>query len=131
MAVVFISPKQKQKTFFLGITAVFILFLAGIALGVFLSQPNEGQSQLVFNKPKISINFKTLDSGQFKNLEPFTNMELQFAYSAKAEDGKSINGFISAVSAEEARKILESMNLSTIDIKEANIGRDNPFIPYY
>jgi type II secretory pathway component PulF len=58
-------------------------------------------------------------------------MELQFAYHALTKDNKTIQGYISAASAEEARKTLEAMNLSILDIQEAKIGRDNPFVPYY
>jgi hypothetical protein len=38
---------------------------------------------------------------------------------------------VSAVSADEARKTLESMGLKVTDLKEVGIGRDNPFTPYY
>ena len=131
MAIVFISPKQRQKTFFLVITAGLLIFLAVVAFGVFLSHPEENQAQLVFNKPKVNVDFKTLDSAQFKELEPVSNMELQFAYRAEAKDGKLTNGLISAVSIEEARKKLESAGLTILNIKEAIAGRDNPFIPYY
>lgn len=116
--------------FFLGITAVFLLFLVAIALMVFLSQPKQDEVQIVFNKPKINIDFKTLDSEVFKNLESFGDMELQFTYAATEKDGKIVQGLIAAVSAEEAKKILESMDLSVVSIKEVDIGRDNPFMPY-
>lgn len=130
MAVVFISPRQKQKKFFLAITALFMLVVAGVSLFVFLSQPSENQAQLVFNKPKVDIDFKVLDSGQFLNLEPFSKMELQFAYHATDEDGKALQGFISAVSAEEAQKKLEASGLKVLDVRESAAGRSNPFIPY-
>lgn len=130
MAVVFISPKKRQKAFFMGITAVFALFLAAVSLIVFFSQPKQDQAQLVFNKPKVSIDFKILDSEQFKNLEAYTQMEMQFTYTATAKSGKVTQGLISAVSAEEARKILESLDLAVGSIQEVKVGRDNPFTPY-
>lgn len=131
MAVVFISPKQRQKMFFLGITAVFALFLAFVALGVFLSEPEESQSPLVFNKPKVNINFKILDSEEFKKLEPFSKIELQFVYTATDDDGVETQGFISAASLNDAIEDLEAMNLTIINLQEVKSGRENPFEPYY
>ncbi len=130
MAVVFISPKQRQKVFFMGITAAVLLFLVAVSLIVFLSQPSQKGIQLVFNKPKVNIDFAILDSDQFKNLAPFPQMELQFTYDATTSQGKDTQGLISAVSSDEARQILESMDLVVVDIEEVKIGRDNPFAPY-
>jgi len=131
MAVVFISPKKRQKSFFLGITIAVLLFLSAVASFVFLSQPSENQAQLVFNKPKVSVDFKIFDSDQFKNLTPFLEMELQFAYQATTKEGRTAQGMVSAPSIDDARKILEGLNLTILNIQEAKIGRDNPFVPYY
>ena len=131
MAVVFISPKRRQKVFFMAITAVFSLLLIIIASIVFFSQPKPSESQLVFNKPKVNINFGIFDTEDFKNLKNFGEMDLQFTYTAATKDGKKTQGLITAVSLDEARKLLESMSLSIISIQEAEIGRENPFIPYY
>jgi len=131
MAVVFISPKQRQKMFFIAITLLLLLFLVVVSLGVFLAKPKEVSSSLVFNKPKVNINMKVFDSDQFKNLLPFTEMEMQYSYKATTKDNKQQEGFISAVSIDKAREILESMGLDVIEIKEAAVGRDNPFTPYY
>ncbi len=119
--------------FFIGITAMFLLVLIFIALLVFLSQPQLIAPELVFNKPKVSINFDVLDSEQFKSLLPYMQMQTQFTYTATTKDGKSADGLISAVSIEEAKKILEGMDLIVVasDIKEVEIGRENPFLPYY
>lgn len=115
----------------MGITAVFLLFLIIIALMVFLAQPQPVAPELVFNKPKININFDVLDSEQFKNLLPYSQMELQFTYSATTKDGKTVAGLVSASSIEEAREIVEGIDLNIIEIKEVEIGRENPFMPYY
>ena len=130
MAVVFISPKQRQKMFFLGITVSFLIFLSVIFLIVFFSQPQTNEGPLVFNKPKVNIDFKILDSEQLKNFEPFSQMELQFTYSATNKEGKLTEGLISAVSKEEAIKFLEAIELKVVKIEEVKIGRDNPFAPY-
>lgn len=131
MAVVFISPKKRQQMFFIGITAIFLLILVFIAFLVFLSQPHPVAPELVFNKPKVNINFDVLDSEQFKNLLPYAEMETQFAYTATTKDGKSVEGLVSAVSVEEAKKNLEDIDLTVVEIKEVEIGRENPFSPYY
>ncbi len=131
MAVVFISPKQRQKMFFMGITAVFLLFLIIFSLGVFLSKPKEVSPVLVFNKPKVNIDMSVFDSDQFKNLQIFPEMETQYSYRAIGKDKKIKTGFISAISPDQAKTILESMGLILSELKEVEIGRDNPFIPYY
>jgi hypothetical protein len=131
MAVVFISPKKKQRVFFIGITATFLLVLVSITFFVFMSQPQQVAQELGFNKRKVNINFNALDSDQFKELLPFNEMQRQFTYTAENENGDVESGFISAISIEEARKILESIDLIIQDIKEAEIGRENPFTPYY
>ena len=89
MAVVFISPKQRQKMFFMGITVVFLLILIIISLGVFLAQPKTVSPVLVFNKPKVNIDMTIFDSDQFKNLEPFAEMEIQYSYNAQQKTIKS------------------------------------------
>lgn len=107
------------------------MVLGGIALGVFMAKPMEVSQQTVFNKPKININFEIFESEQFKNLEPFTKLELQFSYKALTENNKIVEGKILAPSAEEARKKLQAMDLTPQEIKEVKPGRDNPFEPYY
>ena len=130
MAVVFISPKQRQKTFFLGIAIILLLFLLSVAFGVLFSGPKQVPPELVFNKPKVNIDTEIFDSEQFKNLQPFTQIPLQFKYKAATSQGKPAEGLISATSIEEARKTLEEMNFVAIELKEVDIGRENPFTPY-
>ena len=131
MAVVFISPKQRQKVFFLGITVIFLLFLVFISLVVFFSKPKQASTVLVFNKAKVSIDMAIFDLDQFKNLQPFTEMQTQFVYSAVTKDKKPVAGFITAASVNDAQKVLEGLGMTSINLKEAEIGRDNPFEPYY
>ena len=131
MAVVFISPKGRQRKFFLVITAMFLLFLAAVSFGVFLSKPKEVLLLMVFNKPKVNIDMKIFDSDQFKNLQPFAEMETQYSYKAVTKDNKPVTGFVSAASLDKARAILENMDLTVSELKEAGVGRENPFTPYY
>ena len=131
MAVVFISPKQRQKAFLVGITVVLMLFLVVISLGVFLAKPGDFSPQLVFNKPKVSIDTSIFDSDQFKNLQPFTDMQKQYSYKATTKDGKPQIGFVSADTIDHARNTLEAQGLTVSELKEVEVGRDNPFTPYY
>lgn len=131
MAIVFISPKQRQRMFFMGITILFLLFLLVVSFGVFLSKPKPAQQQLVFNRPKIDINLQVLESEQVKNLEPAVQMDLQFKYTALTDKGVTTSGIITAVSEAEAQKILQGMRLTRIVLEEAKVGRENPFAPYY
>ena len=131
MAVVFISPKQRQKMFFIGITVMFLLFLAVISFGVFLYEPKKVSPMLTFNKPKVNIDMKVFDSDQFKNLQPFVGMSTQYSYKAFTKNNKIETGFISSSSADQARKTLEGKGLNVSEIKEVIVGRDNPFVSYY
>ena len=131
MAVVFISPKKRQRTFLMGIVAIFAVFILFVALMVFFSQPKPVSSELAFNKPKVKIDFSVFDLEQFKNLESFVDMKSEFHYIATTEKDKRIEGFVSASSLDEAKQILEGMNLKISKLEEAEVGRENPFIPYY
>jgi hypothetical protein len=130
MAVVFISPKKRQKSFFFAITIALVLFLAVMSLWIFLARPNIPAASVAFNKPKITIDLKILDSNQFKDLEHFELMPLQFRYSAENAKKITVSGTISAVSKEDALKVLEQRGLTVNELEEINVGRDNPFVPY-
>ncbi|MBU4204589.1 hypothetical protein KKE19_00195 [Patescibacteria group bacterium] len=131
MAIVFISPKEKQKVFILGIAGLFVLFVIVISLIVFLAKPKEIPAELVFKAPKIRINFDVLISNEIRNLEFFPEMEKEFNYTARTESGQEKSGNISAPSSEKAIEILTALNLSNITLEEIKIGRTNPFSPYY
>lgn len=134
MAVVFISPRQRQKMFFIGITIILLVFLIFIFLTVFLSEPKEELSSPmsnVFDKSKVNINIAILDSDQFKELQPFPEMQVQYSYKAVTKNNRARTGFIFAASQDGAREIITNMGLTVTEIKEVEAGRDNPFIPYY
>ena len=131
MAVVFISPKKRQRTFFVVITLGFLILLASISLGVFLSKPKEVSSVVVFNKSKINIDMSIFDSEKFKNLKAVPEMLSQYNYKAVSKNGKVENGFISAISEADATKALNGLGLSVNSLQKSEIGRENPFSPYY
>jgi len=135
MAVVFISPKQRQKMFIVGITSALGLLLAIIAVIVFFSQPsNEVSQQITFNKPKVSINFNVLESDEFKSLQEFKEMETRYSYTAKIKnqngESETIQGYVTANSKDEAEKKLQDLGYTIEELKEAEMGRENPFKDY-
>lgn len=130
MAIVFISPRQRQNMFFAGITAVFGLILLVFSVLVLFAKPNAVPQELVFNRPKIDIDLKVLDSEMVKNFEPALKMDMQFQYTAVNSKGVKISGFLTAPSINEAQKILLGMEMTNIVLEETGAGRENPFAPY-
>lgn len=130
MAVVFISPKQRQKMFLLAIAVTFSVIIIIIFAIVFLAQPKEVAPVLVFNKPKINIDIKIFDTDEFKSLLPFSKMQTEYSYTATDRNKRIQTGFILADSTDAAEEILTSMGLDALTIEKAELGRDNPFSPY-
>ncbi|MBU3934439.1 hypothetical protein KKC00_00490 [Patescibacteria group bacterium] len=131
MAIVFVSPKEKQKVFLLGIVVLFVLFVSGVSLIIFLAEPKETPAELVFKTPEIKINFDVLALGKIKNLDLLSEIEREFNYTAETEDNEDRTGKIAAPSPEKATQILTAMGLSNIILEEIGGGRVNPFSPYY
>ena len=131
MAVIFISPKQRQKMFFMGITVAFLLFLTVVFLVVFLSEPTKGSLVIVFNKPKVNIDMTIFDSQQFKDLQPPVEIQTLYSYTAMDQGGLPKAGFVTAASQDDAEQIILGMGLISPKIKIVESGRDNPFTPYY
>ncbi len=131
MAIVFVSPKQRQKMFFLGITVLFLLFLLIIGTFIFFSKPKPIPIEQVFIKPNIKINFGILDSEQVKKSLFMERVQKEFTYKSVTNKGEPKLGSIFASSIEDAKKILEDSGLLSIVLEEALMGRENPFTPYY
>ena len=136
VAIIFVSPKRKQKAFTWGITAVLILFLFIISLMVFPPQfknklLNISSQEGVVVIPTVKIDFATINSARVKSLAPFELVETEFDYIGEDQALQKISGKISAKSLELARAALESTGLKVLSLTEANIGRNEPFIPYY
>ncbi len=130
MAIVFISPKKRQKAFIFWIVGLFLVFMIFVTFTVLTAEPGEVPEEFVFNEPKVNINFGVLNSGQFKNLEPFLELKPEFYYEARSKDNKVVNGKVSADSLVDASKILSDSGLTVIKITKVEGGRDNPFVPY-
>ncbi|HQK63592.1 MAG TPA: hypothetical protein PLF16_00405, partial [Candidatus Staskawiczbacteria bacterium] len=132
MAVVFISPKQRQRMFITGIASIFGLIVVIIAAIVFFSQPGAVAPELVFNKPKVTIDFSVLDSEQFGRLNEFKQMENRYTYEATVlETNEKVTGFTTAASYDDAKKKVEEMGYRVDKLEEVDVGRTNPFEPYY
>lgn len=131
MAIVFVSPRKKQITFFTLIAGFFVLAIIIIALIVFFSKPVVVSEDQVFKKPNISINFSVLDSDELKKLALLDPIQHNYIYSAVTEAGKSVEGKISAVSEDDAKTKLTEMKLSSIVLQKDPIGRKEPFDVYY
>jgi len=134
MAIVFVSPKDRQKVFILGIAGLFFLILTIIGLRVFLAKPKKivvEEILYAFHAPKIKINFDVLKSDKIKNLEFFPEIEKEFDYKAQTVKGESKSGRITALSQEKATQILTALGLSGVTLEEIKGGRSTPFRPYY
>lgn len=134
MAIVFISPRAKRKTFIraAAILMFFILMIAVVVI-LFIASLNRKQAGLSPVPPAmsdVSINFNIIDSTAVSNLEPFLGLEMEFAYVVEDNDGKQVTGNISAVSQEAARDLLGGAGFKVISIQEMQIGRTEPFMAY-
>ena len=109
----------------------FLLLLITISLVVFLSKPKQAPTAVTFNRPKVNIDMSVFDSDQFKGLQLMPEMQIQYKYKATTKAGKLDTGFVTAPSEDEAQKLLESKGLLVQELKVVEIGRDNPFTPYY
>lgn len=133
MAIVFISPKAKQKIFFRIVTIILVLSLVVVSLVVMIAgfvNKNQTVPNVSVNQPNISVNLDVIDSDKFLRLEPFINLETEFAYVVQNQDNKEIRGNMLAASKQEAQKLLEDSGVTVISLKEANIGNSQPFVSY-
>ncbi|MBI1866392.1 MAG: hypothetical protein HY005_00940 [Candidatus Staskawiczbacteria bacterium] len=130
MTIVFVSPKQRQKMFFLGITILFLLVLSVIGTLVFFSKPKPAPAEQIFIKPEIKINFEILDLEQVKGSLLMGRVQKEFTYQSLTDKGVKKSGTIFAASMDEAKKTLEDSGLLSVILEEVLIGRENPFTPY-
>ena len=134
MAIAFISPREKQKTFFGSILMFLVLAILIIGLTLvlptILNQFQHVTEEVSYSKPNVTINMDVIDSNSFKNLTPFQEDIMEFAYVVKNKSGKQVTGNISTSSLQEAQKTLETSGFYVITIKEMNSGRSNPFTSY-
>ncbi len=134
MAIIFVSPKRKQRMFFLGMAMLLVLFLIIISLIIllpeFLNKTQNIPTEVSSNMPNVTINLNTIDSDVVKNLDIFSNLETEFTYVIQNQSGQQATGNIIAISKDSIQKIFEKRGIKVISLKEANIGRDNPFVSY-
>jgi hypothetical protein len=131
MAIVFVSPKQKQRLLIFVTIALFVVILVFITLFIFLSKPETVLVEQSSQRPDIKINFEILDSEQVKNLSVVEKIEQQFSYKATDQNKKIVNGKVTAGSQIVAEEMLKNMKFSDIYVEAISPGRVNPFIMYY
>ncbi len=135
MAIVFISPKQKQKTVIKIILILLVLLLVigslVILIPKFLNATPSAKVKVSFSKPDVIINLDILNSEKVKNLNLFSNLETEFVYVVKNQQGKLVTGNILALTPFDAQNLLEESGFKVVSLKEVNIGRSEPFTSYY
>ena len=135
MAIVFTSPKRRRRIFFriIIISLIFLLFM--IFLTIFPPQLKDETQDVspkgVSDSSSIKINFDVVDSSQFKNLDLFSDVQIKFNYVASDQNGRQVIGSILAVNKDSAKIILEETGLNVSILEESDIGRNEPFAPYY
>jgi hypothetical protein len=131
MAIVFISPQRRQRVLIFAVIGFFLLAMVIIALAVYLAKPRVARPEEYFTAPAIRINWGVLKSDQVTNLEAVPAIKKEFQFNAKAPNGTTKTGIVSASSEEEATQALKNLNLTSIVLSELKPGRQNPFSPYY
>lgn len=129
MAIVFTSPKKKQR-FLLWIIIIFIIF---VLFAVFLiAFPFElgMKNTEVFMVPDVKINFDVFNSNQVNSLETFEGPKTDFDYTAVNKNGSRVLGKVSALTESDARNILGKTGLTVIELKPVTTQRSEPFTPY-
>lgn len=132
MAIVFVSPRKRKRIFFWIISISLIVLLAIVA---FIAFPPEFRNTFVdvptttyTVKPKININFDLLDSDQVKGLLEFSEIPVQFNYTATDINKQEVSGSITSFSKEDAISVLKQQGLEVTNIEQAGIGRNEPFL---
>ena len=75
--------------------------------------------------------FEVLDLEQVKGSLLMGRVQKEFAYSAATDKGEQKTGSVFAATIEDAKKLLEDLGLISVTLEEVEIGRENPFAPYY
>lgn len=131
MAIVFVSPKQRQKIFLISIVAGLVIFLLLVTLAVFLARPRAVSKIELYQTPNITIDFSVFDQEQLKSSDILGKIPLEFTYVAKTKLGFQTKGTVIAPTEEEALKMLAEKEISDITLSGPLVGRENPFVSYY
>lgn len=135
MAIVFVSAKQRQKSFIWGISLALVLLVVVIFLAIFLpgflnpmpTLPPSGQPGFLSD---LAINFSGIDSDKVKNLDPFLTQEKIFTYVVLDKNGRRITGDISADTQDGASALLQNAGFKIISLSQMVAGRSDPFVSY-
>ncbi|MEK7124545.1 MAG: hypothetical protein AAB877_02590 [Patescibacteria group bacterium] len=134
MAIIFISPKKRQRKLIIAVTALLSLIVIAVFFTTFFPEIRDRIISIpvteVSDVPEIKINFNAVNSEQVKNLELFEEIKTDFSYTAKDKNGLQVAGTIVAISKNSALRTLRDSGLEVLTIQQANIGRKEPFSPY-
>ena len=134
MAITFV-PRDKKKTLFRSIITIFLVLILFITPFLIFSPLFTGQSKDIFieevNRPDIGIDFSIIDSDEVKNLETFLVPQIEFSYKALDKNNKQVTGRIFANDENDAKNNLSNSGFKNINLEEVNIGKKEPFVPYY
>ena len=134
MAIIFTSPKNKQRALLWVIIIISAVFLTAIFLLVllpeFLRNSQDIATETLKGQSDATISLNIGNQDKVNMLEPFVELEISFAYVVQDKDGKQIAGSISAADKAIAIKLLEESGFKILSLKEMNLGNDNPFISY-
>jgi uncharacterized protein YpmB len=135
MAIVFVSPREQENKFLkIILIALTVLAVVVVLLYLFLKFKNEIQgisSNATPGNANISIDFTVLDSPEVKNLEPFNDVTKEFSYTGTNKAGKIVKGSVFAKDQDTAQADLTSQGITTTNLQEATVGRNEPFTAYY
>ncbi len=134
MAIVFISPKARERFFLRMVLLSVVLVLATVSLVLFITFVLDGNQNSAVNQvgsqPNIAINMNIVNSDQVKNLNPFYDLQTEFSYVVADKNGKQTQGNISAATKEDAQALLQQSGYTIISLDEATVGRSDPFVSY-
>ena len=131
---ILLTPQQTHGDSLLAIMKV-VLVVALLAVPVAIFSPwwqpaVQLPAGTESTQPDVTINMSILDSQAVQQLQSFPNSVRQFSYTAVDSAGKSVAGTIGAFNDADAKNQLQKMGLSAKTIREANVGRQEPFTPY-
>jgi|GEM_PF-6480159 len=132
MAIVFESPKRKQRIFVRILTVGLIGGLFLVSLLIFPPGAREAASDISGsgNQPVgPEINLDIFQSDQVQQLQPFSNAIVQFDYVGINAKGRHVSGTIVAANIDQATTLLQANGVQVTSISESVIGRGEPFSP--
>ncbi|OGZ69157.1 MAG: hypothetical protein A3D35_03000 [Candidatus Staskawiczbacteria bacterium RIFCSPHIGHO2_02_FULL_34_9] len=133
MAILFKQSNSKERLFTWVVILFSIIFLFSFSFFIFPPLDNfSSQQGEIFGQYDVKIDLGLLDSDKVKNLNLFSEeIKLEFTFTAKDKNGKSVAGNIMAIDKNEAESILKDKEFTVLSIDEYQAVNGDPFSPYY